>query len=150
MDTVETIVTSVFEINRIMRQRMLAMNRREAKGKGSMNFLQLHSLFVIAAHEGMTMKEFAEALMVTSPTATSFVNRLVNLKWVRRVPDPTNRKLVRLKITDAGQKLLKEKMRRHKAAMKDVFGLVPTSDRDELARIMRKLHSLLASSQTSL
>ncbi|MSR86879.1 MarR family transcriptional regulator, partial [Candidatus Peribacteria bacterium] len=63
------------------------------------NLLHIHSLFLISEQEGLTMKEIAKSLHITSPSATSLVNRLVDMKWVGREHDTENRKLVRLRLT---------------------------------------------------
>src|SRR5438045_450401 len=98
---IDRILASWMKTGRIMRQRMSSLQ----KEKG-MNPLQLHGLIIIREHDGITMKEFADHLRVTSPTATSFANRLVKLGWITRKHDLKNRKLVRLHISLSGQKIV--------------------------------------------
>lgn len=104
---------------------------------------QLHGLMLIREHEGMTMKELAEALRITAPSTTSFVERLVTLHWVTRHADPKNRKLVRVKVTDEGKKVLADAMQQKQRLLRKVFGLMPAKDQNEFARILQELCNTL-------
>ena len=84
------------------------------------------------------MKHLAHCLLVKSPTATSFVNRLVKAGLIKRVADPKNRKLVRLRITAKGKAYLKRKVEDRKRTMRAVFQPIPERDRVELVRILSR------------
>jgi DNA-binding MarR family transcriptional regulator len=75
------------------------------------------------------------------------VNRLVRLKYVRRVTDPKNRKLVRLKITDAGAQAVSQMMRRKGDEARKMFELISEKDQKELLRILQSLHDSFLSRQ---
>ncbi len=104
---------------------------------------QLHALMHIREHEGITMKELADYLKITSPSATSFVNRLVKLRLVERTHDDINRKLVRLKLSKQGNAMLETKKRQRTEIMRDILSLLPSKDRQELARILSSLAQAL-------
>lgn len=104
---------------------------------------QMYATFTIFEHEGLTMKELAEYLGITSPSATSLVNRLVRMKWVSRLADPKNRKLVRLKLAPDGKKKLTTAMKTQSQAMGDVLSLLTVKDRTDFARILSNLHDAL-------
>jgi DNA-binding MarR family transcriptional regulator len=104
----------------------------------------MHALMIIKDNDGLTMKEFAEFLHVTSPSATSFVNRLVKMKWIKRSADKTNRKLVRLKLTTEGFTMIATKMKEHMRVMRDLFELLNATDQREFARILTTLRTTLA------
>lgn len=112
-------------------------------GKQSMNPQQMHALFIISAHDRLTMKELSEHLGITSPSATALVNRLVRMKWVTRITDPSNRRLVRLKIDTAGKAAMDKGMNERSKAMHDVLSLLSPEDRSDFARILSNLHSIL-------
>ncbi len=111
----------------------------ELSRKDHVNWLQIHALFMINEHGGPTMKELAQTLMVTAPTATSFVNRLVRNKLVDRKADPKNRKLVRLRITTAGRKLMQQKIKERQASMRTIISVLPTKDQNDLIRILERV-----------
>jgi DNA-binding MarR family transcriptional regulator len=114
-------------------------------GKTPVNPQQMFAMFIISEHTGITMKELARELGITSPSATSLVNRLVRMKWVTRVSDPQNRRLVRLTMALAGRKILESAMQARAKAMHEVLSLLPVEDRKDFARILSHLHSVLTS-----
>jgi DNA-binding MarR family transcriptional regulator len=132
-DLLDRIMGSALSLSRSMRQRMACKDDCDA------NMLQIHALLYVREHEGMTMKELAKHLKITSPSATSFVNRLVKLKWVERFTDPENRKLVRLKISTTGTAMLQQSMKERKEEMRKVLSLLSPDDQEELARILTHL-----------
>jgi DNA-binding MarR family transcriptional regulator len=132
-DIFDQIMGSALGISRFLRQRMSGLDDCEA------NMLQIHALLYMRDHEGMTMKQLAEHLKITSPSATSFVNRLVKLKWVERVTDPENRKLVRLRVSNQGNAMLQASMKQRKESMRNVLSLLSPADQESLARILTHL-----------
>lgn len=105
---------------------------------------QLYALFIVHETDGLTMKDLATRLGITSPSATSLVNRLVKLKWVKRASDPKNRKLVRLHIAPTGKKVFGEKMREVSRGMGNVLSLLNKQDRSDFARVLTALHAVLS------
>jgi DNA-binding MarR family transcriptional regulator len=141
-DQTDAIVAAALGISRTLRKQM---HCKPTEGEG--NMLQVHALMHIREHEGMTMKEVAEHLQITSPSATSFVNRLVKLGWVQRVTDSENRKLVRIKVSEKGDTMLQATMKQRKEHLRGILSLLPTKDQQDLARILTSLaHSLSHSS----
>lgn len=131
MNSTDSIIDLSFRLTRIMRQRMFKMRSRSP-----LNLMQLHTLGWIAESRGVTMKELAEHLRISSPSATVFVQRLVMMGLLQRFEDPKNRKLVRLKISRKGQALCREHMEKAQDAMRKIFGIISPSDQKELARIL--------------
>lgn len=111
---------------------------------GVMNPLQMHGMFVIAEHPHITMKELAELMHVTSPSATSFVDRLVKLKWVKREADARNRKLVRLRVQPEGRTQLAKCLKEHSMIMHTLFSLLSKADQKQFERILLNLKHALA------
>ncbi|MEV0594951.1 MarR family winged helix-turn-helix transcriptional regulator [Nonomuraea cavernae] len=56
--------------------------------------------------EGMTVSELAARLGIEPPTATRSLTRLEGGGWFRRETVPTDRRQVRIVVTDAGHKLV--------------------------------------------
>ncbi len=55
-----------------------------------------------------TLSDVASALRVTRPTATRLVDSLVERGWLERMPDPNDRRRIRLKTTAAGLAVQRE------------------------------------------
>jgi DNA-binding MarR family transcriptional regulator len=121
---------TTFDIGRLMRQRMLEHM------DGDMNPIQGHALMVVEQHPAMTMSELAKCLHMTSPSATSLVNRLVRHKLLVRRHDRLNRKLVRLTLTPAGKRMIQRMNRLHAEVITTMFGHL---DEPQL-RVLIQLH----------
>jgi len=136
------IVSTTFDLMRTFRHQMTCAT----KEKIPVNFLQMHGLALIAFHPMITMKELAEQMKVASPSATSFVSRLVKLGWIERKGDEKNRKLVRLRLTPLGAQLLHKNKSRNVAFFRRILGTLDVEERKQLENILRKLHGAAASS----
>ncbi len=130
---IDGLMQSVYDLGRVMRKRMLMCDT------GEIHMGQLHALLVIQEKPGITMKELADALRVTSPSATSFIDRLVKLGYVARVHDEINRRLVRLSISPSGMKILKRKMTERRKIFAEILGKLPAADQEALLQILRKV-----------
>lgn len=140
-DPVEHIIDLTMQVGRVFR-RNVWQTPRGSKGP---NMHQLHALVVIREHEGITMKEFADILKISRPSATSFINRLVRLKWVRRVSDPKNRKLVRLALTQPALSMIDKKMKERHTFLAGVLSALPSVDQRELVRILERVVDVMQS-----
>jgi DNA-binding MarR family transcriptional regulator len=135
----DQLLDAVLEFGRLM-------HRKCAENKEG-NWLQIRALGLIAEKQGMTMTEFAEALDVTSPSATSFAQKLVDLGWIERRADASNRKLVRLQLTAQGRTALAEKMQAHRDMIRSVHSSIPLEDQAQLLRILQTMITTTRSSQ---
>ncbi len=134
------LIDLTFEVTRHMRKVMSSAGKDDK----TMNWLQMHALSLISEHEGITMKEVAAFMKVSAPSATSFVNRLVKMKWIERLTDASNRKLVRLKMTPAGKQMLTEKIAQKKQIMRGIISLLSAEDQAQMIRIYRNLLTSLS------
>jgi DNA-binding MarR family transcriptional regulator len=112
-------------------------------GKNKVNPQQQFALLIIGERDGITMNELARELGITGPSATSLVNRLVRTKWVSRVADPDNRRLVRLKMAQPGREIMETVLKERAKAMHEVLSLLTSRDRSDFARILTHLHRVL-------
>ncbi|MEU0567386.1 MarR family transcriptional regulator [Nonomuraea sp. NPDC005983] len=62
--------------------------------------------FLAQEREGMTVSELAARLGIEPPTATRSLARLESGGWFRREPVATDRRQVRIVVTDAGHELV--------------------------------------------
>lgn len=134
MSTIDDIIELSVSWGRIMRHNLMRLSI-----ENHVNWLQLHVLWALAENRSMTMKELSQCLMVTAPTATTFADRLVKLGLVRRIADPTNRKIVRLVLTPSGQRQAKSSQRAQQLMMRRILGVLPTKEQRAMANIMRRL-----------
>ncbi|MDD5103430.1 MAG: MarR family transcriptional regulator [Candidatus Peribacteraceae bacterium] len=128
------LVSLTLDISRSLRQEISHGCR-----KGVGNLLQLHALAFIEEHPGITMKAFSQALHVSSPSATTFIDRLVKAGWVKRLFNPKNRKLVLLSLTPMGKRMLSKNRAEKRAVIHGLISCIPSKDQRHLLQILNRL-----------
>lgn len=134
----DQLLDAVLEFGRLM--------HRKCAEKREGNWLQMRALSLVGEKQGLTMTDFAEALDVTSPSATSFAGKLVDLGWIERRADDKNRKLVRLHLTEAGVHALAQHAQSHRDMIRSVHASISEDDQVQLLRILQKMTSATRSS----
>ena len=101
---------------------------------------QSRALRVVAAEEPVRPSVLAEALRIAPRSATEVADALEEHGWVRRAPDPTDRRATSLTVTDEGRRLLGASMDdARRSAGERVLGALGDRDRRTLDRILRTL-----------
>lgn len=97
---------------------------------------QLRVLTIIATARHTNMSRLAEALDVVPSSASRLCDRLEATGLLRRVPDPRDRREVRLLLTPAAQRLLDELRESRRAALAGVLERMSPASRLELVRAL--------------
>ena len=97
---------------------------------------QLRVLTIISRNEHTNMSRLAEALQVVPSSASRLCDRLEATGLLRRVPDPRDRREVRLLPTPAAVRLLQELRERRREALAEVLERVSPARRTELVRAL--------------
>jgi DNA-binding MarR family transcriptional regulator len=98
---------------------------------------QLRVLTIVEANRHTNMSRLAEALDVVPSSASRLCDRLEATGLLRRVPDPRDRREVRLLLTGSARRLMDELRERRRRAIADVLERMPPSSRAELVRALR-------------
>jgi len=88
---------------------------------------QFRALVVLAARPGLTVTDLADALVIHSSTATRLCDRLVAKKLVRRAERRADRRVVELRLSASGRRLVNGVIRSRRAAIRSVAGRLPPS-----------------------
>lgn len=97
---------------------------------------QLRVLTIIANARHTNMSRLAEALDVVPSSASRLCDRLEATGLLRRVPDPRDRREVRLILTPAALRLLEELRERRQNALAEVLERMSPASRQELVRAL--------------
>ena len=95
---------------------------------------QLRVLTIIASNRHTNMSRLAEALDVVPSSASRLCDRLEAAGLLRRVPDPRDRREVRLMLTPSARRLLDQIRERRRVALAQVLDRMPPAGRDDLLR----------------
>lgn len=96
---------------------------------------QFTTSMVIRFFGRLTMTELSHILSVAMPTLTGIIDRLVKLGIVERTRDETDRRVVRVSLTDQGEQVIKEMHEKKHAHMKLLIGMLNETEQQELLRI---------------
>lgn len=109
---------------------------------------QVHALLWLGRDGMLTMGELARRLGVTEKTVTGVVDRLEREGHVQRERITMDRRVVRCRLTEAGQKTFQVLHGQLNEAMIQFLGLLDGGDRKALFRILEKLVGRLESAAT--
>ncbi len=87
------------------------------------------------------MKEIAESLYITYPSATSIVNRLVKAGELKRIVDSRDRRSVRIQTTQEGKKVYKQWHKKSTEKMSVILEKLTTQEKSDFAAILKKIIS---------
>jgi DNA-binding MarR family transcriptional regulator len=97
---------------------------------------QLRVLTIIAGNRHTNMNRLAEALGVVPSSASRLCDRLEATGLLRRVPDPRDRREVRLTLTPAARRMLDELRERRRTALAEVLERMAPAARQDLVRAL--------------
>ncbi len=81
----------------------------------------------------------AERLRIVPRSATDVVDSLEEAGWVRRTPDPNDRRAVLLELTDAGATLAADVAKAQRRESSDVFDDLDESERATLTELLERV-----------
>jgi len=108
---------------------------------------QLRCLHVISRHEGQKMQELADTLAVKLSTLSQIVERLVQRGMVERHPDPSDRRVVRLRLTGVAQNALAAAGRARQARLLAASEALTDEERAQVVAGLRLLGGAAEKSQ---
>ncbi|MDG5808741.1 MarR family transcriptional regulator [Streptomyces ossamyceticus] len=85
------------------------------------------------------MADLAERLEVVPRAVTTLVDALEASGRVRRAPDPTNRRVIRIEVTDEGRKVLEELHRARRSAAEEILSPLSDGQREVLGGLLDTL-----------
>jgi DNA-binding MarR family transcriptional regulator len=102
--------------------------------------LQRETLRFIMENDGCVMKEVANYLQITPPSATSMTNNLVKAGVIKRQADKRDRRTIRLFITKKGEKTLSTGIQH----MSKRLSKLSTGEQKNLIKILNKIATIQA------
>ncbi|MGC0333567.1 DNA-binding MarR family transcriptional regulator [Streptomyces sp. SAI-170] len=85
------------------------------------------------------MADLAERLEVVPRAVTTLVDGLEASGMVRRVPDPANRRVIRIEVTDEGREALRELREARRSAAEEILAPLTTAERTVLLGLLDTL-----------
>jgi DNA-binding MarR family transcriptional regulator len=85
------------------------------------------------------MTDIAEYFGIELPSATSLLNKLYDQKFVERLTDPNDRRLVIIKLTKIGKEILDLAMQERRKKIEELFSYLSEKEKLDLLNIFRTL-----------
>jgi DNA-binding MarR family transcriptional regulator len=109
-------------------------------GKGKITVPQFVILDFLSRQQEARMTDMARFIGVTTAAMTGLVDRLVNYKYVERIFDPEDRRIIKIRLTTEGNRLVTKINRQRRETIVKIFSGVSGHDRAEYLRILTKIH----------
>jgi DNA-binding MarR family transcriptional regulator len=127
------IITQIIErrrrLDRIIRERTM-----DPWTTLSLTVTQLRSLFYINRNGSVNLSGLASAFKVTPANVTGIVDRLVEHNLLTRVPDPNDRRVLWLNLTDKAKSLIDELREGRASEMRKILEKLPGEDLEAVSR----------------
>jgi MarR family transcriptional regulator, organic hydroperoxide resistance regulator len=100
---------------------------------------QLHILYTLQRSGEMPMSRLAEVLQVSLSNATGLIDRIEERGFVERTRVPEDRRIVMIRVTDAGRRMLDEVDAISSDLLRSVFGRIGRSQVSAVGRAIAAL-----------
>jgi len=108
--------------------------------------VQSHILYELSKRPNQSLNELSDKLFVDTSTLSRQVQQLVEREWIRRVPDPSDRRYVTLSLTDEGERQTERIGDTMEAYIQDVLLRVPEDKRAQALEGLRLLSDAMSQS----
>jgi DNA-binding MarR family transcriptional regulator len=133
----------IHEVMKLLPELFRAFSRRlpqHARREGA-SLAQMKALVQLAEYGPQTMGELARGLGITTPSATGLVNPLVEMGHVVRERDPNDRRVVRVRLSEAAQTLAEDILAERRGEVAAALdGMSPEAQMNFLEGLSRLAH----------
>jgi DNA-binding MarR family transcriptional regulator len=123
---------------------LLAHHRRRWAARCQAHGISIVGFQVLALLEmdgAIPMSRLAEELDVALPNAIGIINRMAERGLVARAHDETDRRVVRVDLTDEGRRLIGEMESERLQRMRTLFGALDAGQQRRLLHAVKDLHN---------
>ena len=135
MKNTDKLAELVFTLSRITRDGIEDKNN-------PLSYIQFQTLSFLMRQKTPTMKEVSEYIHITAPSATILIDNMVKMKYISRINDKIDRRIIRLEIMKKGQEELETGLIAAKKHLGKIFCKLSKKDRDNFEQILTKLSKL--------
>jgi len=139
-------------MNKIMPQVIKEFARRQTNElyRGKITLPQFLILDSLDKKGECKMSELAQFMGVTTPAMTGIVNRLVKYAYTKRVFDPQDRRIIKIRLTPKGKELVKKINQERRKMIIDIFGKLSAVERENYLKTLMRVHNILTEEKESI
>ena len=135
MDTNEKLLSSLFNIGRLMRREIFMRDNF----CGDISHSEIEVLFFLKEAKISTMKKISEFLKIKPSSVTPVIERLNKRRMLQRIPDKKDRRLIYVSLTKNGIKTLENKRKMVHENLKKLFQKTSKKNKNELIKIINAI-----------
>lgn len=141
-----TLTEFAAKIDEVMPAVMKGFARKQTNAlyKGKITLPQFFILSHLNRHGDSIMKDLASVMEVSTPAATGIVERLVRDRYVTRVFDPKDRRVIHIRLTQSGANLVKKMDTQRRQLTLEVFGKISQQERENYLSILMHIKDVLS------
>ena len=106
----------------------------------NMTFPQFAALTALSRKDGISQRELAEAVETDTTTVMVLCDSLEKKGWLKRVPDPGDRRVNRLVLTDSGRGVFKRAYPLVRAGYEYLLKETPPEELETAVQILERLY----------
>ena len=138
MNQKQKLFTEFFEIMRKMRK-LLDQSIAVPMDQRITTILQIQALKLIDRNPGLSAKELADDLQMSSSAITQLTDRLVDAKLILRKPSQVDRRSICFKLSSTGKKHLQKSLESFKKKISKILAPMSEEDMKQVIRIFGDL-----------
>ena len=93
----------------------------------------------LAQNDNCKMSDLSSALFVTLANMTSMADRMERDGYLKRVADPEDRRIVRIKMTPKGKNVVKKMQEQRLQSLTSALSRITDEEKEKLLKIMSKI-----------
>jgi len=128
-------------INRIIRRKLLSATLAESEAE--LRFLHFDIMRILKDEGTMHPSKIGEKLIIAKAQMTHLIDKLVDLGYVKREMNSSDRRTFNITITDAGRKVLDEQDNLVINAVSEVMSELPEKELESLSSALKNLRDIL-------
>ena len=126
-------------IGRLRAEFVTEMEEEMARQGVDLNFTQFVALKLLGGEESLTPVELARALHYNPGALTRLLDKLEQRGYLKRLPDPVDRRALRLELTAQGRNLRKRLIGYCDAASERTFACTTARERETLHGVLTRV-----------
>ncbi|MFH1414220.1 MAG: MarR family transcriptional regulator [Candidatus Omnitrophota bacterium] len=112
--------------------------------KGKITLPQFLILQILHKEGELKMSRLARFVNVTTAAMTGLVDRMVRDKYVVRMDDPNDRRIIRVKLTVKGSDLVKKINEQRRQMIIKTFGQISEDEREVYLKVLMRVKDILS------
>ena len=113
--------------------------------KGVISLEQFLVMNYLYKKKASTMSDLSRYMSTTLSASTGMINRMVKIKLVTRLKDESDRRVVKIELTEKGRNMMEKIVCQRLRMIRNVFGRLSGDERKSYIDILEKMHNILIS-----